>query len=121
MQEYNEELLELLGLQIGSIVRLERLKKKLSQTDLGLMIGTNNTTIGRIERYESDTSWRKLFQICQILEIEFNTLFNLLPLESIIKIIAGCVKLEGKLTAEKKEYYKFLEKSIYNKYKKLKS
>ena len=62
MQEYSNEQLDALALQIGCIVRLERLKKKLSQEDLGLLIGSNKTTIGRLERYENSTSWKILFK-----------------------------------------------------------
>ena len=118
MQEYNDQELEILGLQIGCIVRVGRLRKGLSQQDLGLMIGSNNTTIGRIERFENSTSWKNLFKVCQILQIDFNSLFILQPLKLILLIIKECVSLEQKLTAEKKKYYKLLEESAYIKYKK---
>lgn len=117
MQEYSNEQIETLGLQIGCVVRLERLKKKISQEKLGLLIGSNNTQIGRIERYETATSWKYLFKICQYLEIDFQTLFILKSTTSIFDIIKECRSLEEKLTKEKEQYYINLEAKI----KKLKS
>ncbi|MGB4447484.1 MAG: helix-turn-helix transcriptional regulator [Cloacibacterium sp.] len=119
MQEYSNEQLDALALQIGCIVRLERLKKKLSQEDLGLLIGSNKTTIGRLERYENSTSWKILFKVCQSLKIEYNPLFVLKPLEFIISIIKESYSLEEKLTSEKEKFYKNLEIDAKEKFKKI--
>lgn len=110
MQEYNNEEIDALGIQIGCIVKVERLRKKLSQGDLGLLIGSNNTTIGRIERYENSTSWKNLFKVSQALAIDFNSLFILKSLDFILSTIQECISLEDKLTVEKARYYQDLEK-----------
>ncbi|MCT4326171.1 helix-turn-helix transcriptional regulator [Elizabethkingia anophelis] len=109
MQEYSNEEIEALGLQIGCLIRLGRLRKKLSQEELGLLIGSNNTTVGRIERYENNTNWKHLIKVCQALEIDFQSLFHLQPLNKILSTIQECFKLEEKLTTQKKQYYSDLE------------
>ena len=119
MQEYSNEQLDALALQIGCIVRLERLKKKLSQEDLGLLIGSNKTTIGRLERYENSTSWKILFKVCQSLKIEYNPLFVLKQLEFIISIIKESYSLEEKTISEKEKFYKNLEIDAKEKFKKI--
>lgn len=120
MQEYSNEELDALALQIGCIARLERLRKKLSQEDLGLLIGSNKTTIGRLERYENSTSWKILFKVCQTLKIEYNPLFVLQPLEFILSIIKEAYNLEDKLTAEKEKFYVNLEIEANDRFKKIK-
>ncbi|MDV4043694.1 DNA-binding protein [Elizabethkingia anophelis] len=117
MQEYSNEELDALALQIGCIVRVERLRNGLSQENLGLLIGSNKTTIGRIERYENSTSWKILLQICQSLKIEYNSLFVLQPLPFILSIIRESYSLEEKLTAEKEKFYMNLEFEAKEKFK----
>ncbi|OPB94548.1 helix-turn-helix transcriptional regulator [Elizabethkingia ursingii] len=119
MQQYSDEQIEVLGLQIGCLVRVERLRKKLSQEDLGLLIGSNNTTVGRIERYESSTSWKTLFKVCQVLKIDFKSLFILQQKECILQIIKECINLENKLTVQKEQYYRDLEKEAKERFKKI--
>ncbi|BEV02823.1 MULTISPECIES: helix-turn-helix transcriptional regulator [Chryseobacterium] len=109
MQEYSNEEIDALGLQIGCIIRVERLRKKLSQENLGLLIGSNKTTIGRLERYEHSTSWKILYRVSQSLSIDYNELFILKPLDFILSIIKESFDLEEKLTAEKELFYKNLE------------
>ncbi|WP_294205486.1 helix-turn-helix transcriptional regulator [uncultured Chryseobacterium sp.] len=112
MQEYSNEEIDALGLQIGCLVRVERLRKKISQETLGLMIGSNNTTIGRIERFENDTNWKHLFKICQALNLDFLSLFNLKSLTELLSIVKECIELEDRLTTQKERYYKDLEIKI---------
>lgn len=121
MQEYSNEEIEALGLQIGCIIRLGRLRRKLSQEDLGLLIGSNNTTIGRIERYENNTNWKHLIKVCQALEIDFQSLFYLQSLDNILLIIQECFGFEEKLTTQKKQYYNDLEIEAKKIFKKIKS
>lgn len=121
MQEFSNEEIDALGLQIGCIVKVERLRRRLSQDDLGLMFESNGTTIGRIERYENSTSWTTLLKVCRLLELDFHSLFILQPLESILSIIKECVSLEKKLTAQKELYYRNLEIAAEEKFSKLKS
>ncbi|MBF6643918.1 helix-turn-helix transcriptional regulator [Chryseobacterium indologenes] len=109
MQEYSNEEIDFLALQIGCIVRVERLRQKVSQESLGLSIGSNKTTIGRLERYEHSTSWKILFKVCQLLKIEYNSMFVLQSLDFVLSIINESLNLEDKLTAEKQLFYKNLE------------
>ncbi|MET3535860.1 helix-turn-helix transcriptional regulator [Chryseobacterium limigenitum] len=108
MQEYSNEEIDFLALQIGCIVRVERLRQKISQEHLGLLIGSNKTTIGRLERYEHSTSWKILFKVCQLLKIEYNPLFILQSLDYVLLLINESYNLEDKLTAEKELFYKKL-------------
>lgn len=120
MYEYSDEELDILGLQIGCIIRLERLKKGLSQEVLGLLIGSNKTTIGRLERYENATSWKILFKVCQSLKIDYKELFLLQPIEFLLSVIKESFSLEEKLTVEKEEFYINLETEIKKRYLKIK-
>ena len=120
MQEYSNEQLDALALQIGCMLRVERLRKKISQEDLGLLIGSNKTTIGRLERYESSTSWKILFKVCQTLKIDFNSLFVLKPLDVILSMIKEAYSLEEKLTSEKEQYYVNLEVEAKTRFKRIK-
>lgn len=120
MQKYSNEEIDALGLQIGCIVRVERLRQKLSQEDLGLLIGSNKTTIGRLERYEHSTSWKILYRVCQSLKIEYNTLFILQKLDFVLSIIRESFGLEEKLTAEKESFYKNLEIETKEKFSRIK-
>ncbi|SEQ92505.1 helix-turn-helix transcriptional regulator [Epilithonimonas lactis] len=120
MQEYSNEEIDFLALQIGCIVRVERLKQKISQESLGLLIGSNKTTIGRLERYEHSTSWKILFKVCQSLKIEYNPLFILQSLDYVLSIIKESFNLEEKLTAEKELFYKNLEIDAKEKFNKIK-
>ncbi|WP_234110712.1 helix-turn-helix transcriptional regulator [Chryseobacterium sp. R2A-55] len=92
----------MLGLQIGCIIKLERLKKNLSQEDIGLTIGSNGMMVGRIERAEISTSWQNLLKICQAVGLKYESLFQLKSLEENLKIAESCLKLEKKLTKENK-------------------
>lgn len=112
MQHYGNKELELLGLQIGSIIRLNRLQKGLSQEELGLLINANSTLVGRIERFEISTSWTNLFKVCKELDIEYSSFFELKTLSELILIVDNCFKLDNKLTAEKKKYYNLLKKTF---------
>ena len=121
MQEFSNEEIDALGLQIGCKVKVERLRRGLSQGDLGLMFGSNGTTVGRIERYENSTSWTNLLKVCQLLELDFHSLFLLQPLELVVAVIKECVSLEKKLTVQKELYYINLEIAAKEKFSKLKS
>lgn len=120
MQEYSNEEIDALGLQIGCLIRVERLRKKISQENLGLIIGSNNTTIGRIERFENSTNWKHLLKVCQTLNLDFHSLFNLQPLANILTIIKECISLEDRLTSQKEQYYKDLEIAVKRAFKDIK-
>jgi len=119
MRKYNDDEIELLNIQIGCMIRLARLKKGLSQHNLSLSLGTNPTMIGRIERFENFSSWDKIFSICQQLNINFSSLFDLKDENELLSIVEESFKLEDKLTLEKKDYYSYIKTTIANKYKSL--
>lgn len=121
MKEYSNEEIYALGLQIGCIIRIKRLKKKLSQEDLGLIIGSNSTTIGRIERYKNSSNWELLMKVSQALEIDFYSLFKLQSLNDVLSIIKECFELENKLTKQKEKYYSDLNESVKIAFKKITS
>lgn len=95
-------------------VKLSRLQKGLSQEELGLRIGANSTLIGRIERFEMSTSWTNLYKVCNELDIDYSSLFQLRTLSQLMLIIEDCLKLENRLTTEKRNYYNFLKKTFTN-------
>lgn len=114
MKKYSNKEINLLSLQVGCNIRLERLRKGLSQEELGLAIGSNSTMIGRIERAENVTAWQNLLKVSQELNINYESLFVLKSKEDIILMIKECFALENKLTTEKTNYYKKLENIFSN-------
>jgi len=120
MQKYSDKEIELLSLQIGCVIKLERLKKGLSQEDIGLIIGTNSTMIGRIERAETLTSWQNLIRVCDAVGANIKSLFDLKSLEDNLSLVDNCIRYEKKLTTEKQEYYNSLKKIFKKKYQTLK-
>ena len=103
---------ELINIFIGCKIRLERLEKNLSQHDVGIASGTDNTAVGRVERAEHLSSWSNIFLICQYLEIEFCSLFVLKSQKELLLIVEECYLLEKKLTKEKEKYYTKLKERI---------
>src|SRR5690606_13387465 len=114
MKKYSNKEINLLSLQVGCNIRLERLRKGLSQEKLALAIESNSTMIGRIERAENVTAWQNLLKVSQELNINYESLFVLKSKEDIILMIKECFALENKLTTEKTNYYKKLE-NIFSK------
>ena len=57
--------------EIGKHIRQERKKRKLSQANLGELLGMSRTTIGQIENGTiQDIGVRKLIRILEILDLE---------------------------------------------------
>jgi len=121
MRLYNEKEIKLINIQIGCILRLARLKKGLSQHDLSLLLGSNPTMIGRIERFENSCSWDKIYSISLLLEINFIELFTLKSKDELLSIIEESLTLEGKLTLDKRKYYNILKSTITKEYSLLKN
>lgn len=116
MRKYAQIELELLNIQIGCMLRFARLKRGLSQLDLSLLLGTNPTMIGRIERFENVSGWDKLLSISQQLNVDFCNLFVLKSKEELLLVVEKSFKLEDKLTEEKREYYDYLKSLILDRY-----
>ncbi|WP_303316595.1 helix-turn-helix transcriptional regulator [Flavivirga abyssicola] len=120
MRKYGEIELHLLNIQIGCVLRLARLKKGLSQHNLSLMLGSNPTMVGRVERFENISGWDKIYFISQQLDVDFSSLFILKSKDDLLSIVEESLKLESKLTQDKRDYYTFLKTTISNKYDLLK-
>ena len=57
--------------EIGAHIRKERKKRKMSQAELGGLLGMSRTTIGQIENGTiRDVGIRKLIRILEILDLE---------------------------------------------------
>ncbi|WP_294311675.1 helix-turn-helix transcriptional regulator [uncultured Chryseobacterium sp.] len=119
MQNYNDKEIDILALQIGCLIKFKRLEKNLSQEDVGLLIGSNATMIGRVERAETSPSWQNLLKIFQAVELNNESLFQLKSLEENLSIVEKCLSLEKKLTKEKQDYYEAVKKLLKDKYKNL--
>lgn len=119
MKKYSDIELHLLNMQLGCILRLARLKKGLSQHELSLILGSNPTMVGRVERFENVSGWDKIYAISQQLDVDFCDLFILKKKEEILSIVEESLKLENKLTKDKKNYYIFLKKTINNEFNSL--
>ncbi len=117
MTVFSSEELEIINIHIGLNIRIQRLKKGLSQFDLGDLIRSNNTAIGRIERAEHFSSWSNILLICQVLDIKFESIFILVTKVQLYELIDICYSLDSKLTAEKEKYYKNLKNKIDQHYK----
>ena len=119
MRKYSEVEFELLNIQIGCVLRLARLKKGLSQHDLSLLLGSNPTMVGRVERSENVSGWNKILSISQELDIDFCSLFVLKGENELLSIVDESFKIEDKLTQEKRDYYNYLKTLIKSKYNSL--
>lgn len=119
MQNYNDNEIDILALQIGCLIKFKRLEKNLSQEDIGLFIGSNATMIGRVERAETSPSWQNLLKIFQAVGLNYESPFHLKSLEENLIVVEKCLKLERKLTKEKQDYYESLKKLLKEKYKNL--
>jgi len=111
---YSKVELQIIDIYIGCKIRLERLRKNLSQYDVGINSGTDNTAVGRIERAEHSSSWSKIYLVCQSLNIDFTELFVLKQKEELMALVDKIHSMERKLTNEKEKYYEDLKKRIEN-------
>ena len=121
MNENPKDLIELLNIQIGCIIKINRLRQDISQHDLSLVLDLNPTAIGRIERAEVTSGWDRIYILSQELRIPFSDLFVLLPEKDLLLIVDEILGLEQKLNNEKKEFYRTLISKIKDKYARLKS
>jgi transcriptional regulator with XRE-family HTH domain len=62
--------------KFGRKVRLERLKKNLSQEDLGARAGLHRTYIGMVERAEKNVTLRNIEKICRALDLRIRDFFK---------------------------------------------
>lgn len=100
--------IEYLKIQIGCVLRLQRLKKGMFQLELSLKFESNPTLIGRIERGEVISGWDKIFMLIRFFDIQ-EDIFTLKSKSELIRLVKESRKLENKLTSEKLKYYQELE------------
>lgn len=62
--------------QLGEKIQRVRKSKNISQMKLAEMIGAQTTTVGNIERGETDTSVYTIFKIAQALRTHVRELFT---------------------------------------------
>lgn len=67
---------EILLKQLGLSIKLERVRKGLSQEDLAELSGLHRTYIGMVERAERNISVINLMLIAKALEVSPNLLLN---------------------------------------------
>ncbi len=120
MRKYDAEELKLLNIQIGCVLRLARLRKGLSQEDLAVLLESNSTMIGRVERAKNISGWNKLFSISQELGVDYCSLFVLVRKDQLLSVVEESLKFENKLTGEKAGYFTKLKAAIANQYDLLK-
>lgn len=104
--------IKIISVNVGCMIRLARLKNKISQHELGIKSGTDNTSIGRIERGEVSTAWYKIVLICQYLGLDYDSLFTIRTKAELLELVNECYILETKLTEEKRQYYVKLKNHI---------
>ncbi|REC42035.1 helix-turn-helix domain-containing protein [Chryseobacterium sp. 5_R23647] len=65
-----------LKIHIGKIIQLYRLRKELSQFQLGLEVGMSRDHIGRIERGQTNPTIENIVKISDFLNIDILTFFT---------------------------------------------
>lgn len=68
--------IEELKFQIGKLIQLHRLKKNLSQFQLGNELNLSSNHVGRIERAETNPTIENLVKFCNFFEIDMLLLFT---------------------------------------------
>lgn len=118
MSDSSEELIVLLNVQIGCLLRYERLKLRLSQLELGLEIGMGSTLIGRIERALNFSSWDKIYIYAQYVNLTAQELLSLKTRGELLEIVEKSFILESKKSASTKLYYENLKGFVNHRYSK---
>ncbi|MFP3597094.1 helix-turn-helix domain-containing protein [Chryseobacterium sp. SIMBA_029] len=67
---------EELKIQIGKLIQLHRLKKELSQFQLGNELNLSSNHVGRIERAETNPTIEILVKFCNFFKIDMLLLFT---------------------------------------------
>ena len=117
MRKFSSVEIELINIYIGCILRLARLRKGVSQLDLGHQIDSNSTLVGRIERAKGKSSWEKIFMLSKQLDVNFCELFELKSKDDLIDIVKESLQFESKLTKAKEKFYNSLIAKIEDTYR----
>lgn len=94
--------LEKLKYQIGKLLQLYRLRKGLSQLQLGNELNLSSNHVGRIERAETNPTLENIVKICNFFEIDILYLFSTLNKNEITSIEGEINELKEKFKNQNK-------------------
>ncbi|WP_288442791.1 helix-turn-helix transcriptional regulator [uncultured Chryseobacterium sp.] len=94
--------IEELKFQIGKLIQLYRLKKGLSQFQLGNELNISSNHVGRIERSETNPTIESLVTFCNFLEIDLLHLFTKLNEKELKKIQSEIDQLQKEFKNQNK-------------------
>ncbi|WP_294279885.1 helix-turn-helix transcriptional regulator [uncultured Chryseobacterium sp.] len=97
--------IEELKFQIGKLIQLHRLKRQLSQLQLGNELNISSNHVGRIERAETNPTLESLLTICNFFEIDILHLFRKLNDEELKKIESEIDQLQREFKNQNKRKY----------------
>ena len=94
--------IEELKFQIGKLIQLYRLKKGISQFQLGNELNISSNHVGRIERSETNPTIESLVTFCNFLEIDLLHLFTKLNEKELKKIQSEIDQLQKEFKNQNK-------------------
>jgi len=103
------------GFSFGERLRDLRIQKKMSQTELGKLIGVQPTHIGRYERNESKPSAKYLQLLADCLDVSAGYLYNGVEEDAAVadlkdkELVAMFKKIDDLSTEEKELIKKFID------------
>ena len=77
---------ENLKFQIGKLIQVYRLRRKLSQFQLGLELNISKDHVGRIERGLTNPTIENIVKLCNFLDINILFLFTKMDIKELKKI-----------------------------------
>lgn len=89
--------------QIALIVKVNRLRRKMSQPEFGNEVELSKTHISRIENGDSNIRLSTMIKICNFLELDYNNFFIKMDDGKLEKIIIEIQKLEKESVNQKKK------------------
>ena len=98
----NKLVLEELKNQIGKLLQLYRLRKGMSQLQLGKEIKLTSNHIGRIERAETNPTLENIVKICNFFEIDVLYLFSTLNKNELNNIESEIIVFKEKFKNQNK-------------------
>ncbi len=94
--------IEELKFQIGKLIQLHRLKRELSQLQLGNELNISSNHVGRIERAETNPTIESLVKFCNFFEIDMLYLFTKLNEKELKKIESEISQLQKEFKNQNK-------------------
>lgn len=94
--------IEELKFQIGKLIQLHRLKRELSQLQLGNELNISSNHVGRIERAETNPTIENIVKLSNFLEIDILLLFTKLDTKELEKIEIEIERLQKEFKNQNK-------------------